>query len=907
MVPRKGLEPSRPQSHQHLKLACLPISPPGQGVRPRNLLIAMPVVNPAYNAAHPLSWNKPPFMPKRTPPQDPHAAREAENYERPIASREYILEVLERDGPLHHARLREVLDLRDEEQIEALRRRLRAMERDGQIMRNRKDAYCAVSKLDLIRGRVQGHRDGYGFVVPEKNEGETAKASQTSKGGDLYLNNRQMAMVFDGDEVLVRESGVDARGRREATIVEVLQRNTQQIVGRFHSQGERGSVTPENPRISQTISIGRDDSMGAQDGQYVMVAITQQPDFRAQARGRIVEVLGEHMAPGMEIEVAIRSHGIPFVWPEDAVAEAQSFAPEPTEDDKKHRIDLRKLPLVTIDGEDARDFDDAVFCEAKKGGGWRLWVAIADVSHYVKVGSALDREAQIRGNSVYFPDRVVPMLPEALSNGLCSLKPNVDRLCMACEMTISADGKLTGYRFCEAVMHSQARLTYTKVAAMLDAENPDHYKLRSEYKAVVPHIEELHRLYECLRAARDVRGAIDFETVETKVKFTRDRKIDCIVPVVRNDAHKLIEECMLAANVATAELLEKLKLPALYRVHEGPPETRLLALRQFIGELGLNLGGGQKPTPGDYQKLLDEVQDRPDLNVIQTVMLRSLSQARYQAENEGHFGLNYPAYTHFTSPIRRYPDLLIHRAIRFLVRGGGEGKGLVGKLRGTRKGLLPAEGAPSLSKEHIYPYDFKQLSALGEQCSMTERRADEATRDVMAWLKCEYLQDRVGEQFEGLVTAVTNFGLFVELSDLYVEGLVHISALESDYYHFDAVKHRLIGEKSGRFYQLGDKVTVQVARVNLDDRKVDLELIAGVTRSERRAQKSTKTNAPVTTTKKTPAKKSKAVDSKVSKDVKRNKTATQSAISEREKIAQMSADELRKKTKSNPSKRPRKS
>ena len=838
-------------------------------------------------------------MSKRTSPSDPFATREAENYERPIASREYIAEVLEREGPLTHARLCAMLDLRDDEQIEAVRRRLRAMERDGQIMRNRKDAYCAVSKLDLIRGRVQGHREGYGFVIPEGG------------GDDLYLSSRQMSMVFDGDEVLVRESGVDGRGRREGTIVEVLQRNTQQIVGRYSQRGNGGgTVMPENSRISQSIAVDRADSMEAQDGQYVMVAITQQPGWRNQASGRIVEVLGEHMAPGMEIEVAIRSYGIPFVWPEAATAEAQAFAPEPTDEDKQHRIDLRKLPLVTIDGEDARDFDDAVYCEAKKGGGWRLWVAIADVSHYVKVGSALDREAHVRGNSVYFPDRVVPMLPEALSNGLCSLKPSVDRLCMVCEMSISSEGKLIGYRFSEAVMHSQARLTYTIVAAMLDAENPDYSKWRSHYKTLVPHIEELERLYKALRAARDVRGAIDFETVETKVVFSKDRKIDRIVPVVRNDAHKIIEECMLAANVATAELLEKLKLPALYRVHEGPSTERLLALRQFLGELGLNLGGGEKPTPGDYQKLLAEVHERADLNVIQTVMLRSLSQARYQAENGGHFGLNYAAYTHFTSPIRRYPDLLIHRAIRFLLRGGGEGKGLVGKLRGTRKGLQSAEGAQPLSKEKIYPYEFKQLSALGEQCSMTERRADEATRDVMAWLKCEYLQDRVGEQFEGTVTAVTNFGLFVELSDLYVEGLVHISALESDYYHFDAAKHRLIGEKSGRFYQLGDRVTVQVARVNLDDRKIDLELIAGVSRSERRVQKSSESNrSPVNAQTAKPARapaNKKPAKSKIVDGDKAVKSAAAPALTEREKIARMGGSTKTKDDKPRaPKRRPR--
>jgi len=783
---------------------------------------------------------------KKHPLQDPFAAREAEKYERPIPSRELILDVLDRAAePLNHAQLCDSLDLRDEEQIEALRRRLRAMERDGQLMRNRRDAYCLVSRLDLIRGRVQGHREGFGFVIPEGG------------GDDLYLSSRQMGLVFDGDEVLVRESGVDRRGRREGTIVEVLQRNTQQLVGRYFWRGDIGAVTPENSRISHDVLVARGDSMEARDGQYVMVAITQQPDWRNPPRGRVVEVLGDHMAPGMEVDVAIRSYNIPYVWPDAVEAEAQALAPEPSEEDKLHRIDIRNLALVTIDGEDARDFDDAVYCERKRGGGWRLWVAIADVSHYVKVGSALDREAHKRGNSVYFPNRVVPMLPEALSNGLCSLKPAVDRLCLVAKMTISASGKLTGYEFFEGVMHSRARLTYTKVAAILDASAPQHGALREQYRELVPHLENLHELYKALRSARDERGAIDFETVETRVIYGSDRKIDRIVPVVRNDAHKLIEECMLCANVATARLLEKLKLPALYRVHEGPPAEKLLALRKFLGELGLNLGGGAKPTPGDYQKVLAAIAGRPDANVVQTVMLRSLSQAVYQAQNEGHFGLNYPAYTHFTSPIRRYPDLIVHRAIRFLVRGGGGGGGVIGFLRGTRSSLLPAKGAEPLPQAQIYPYNEAALSALGEHCSTTERRADEATRDVMAWLKCEYLQDRVGEVFEGVVTAVTNFGLFVELSDIYVEGLVHISALASDYYHFDPVKLRLLGEKSGRSYQLGDRVTVQVARVNLDDRKIDLELLAGSTRGERRAQRSGK-SAP----EKSPAVKKRAAKTK---------------------------------------------
>jgi ribonuclease R len=770
-------------------------------------------------------------MPKKPAPQDPHAAREAEKYDRPIPSREFILDLLEKaDGPMNHAQLCRAMELEDHEQVEALRRRLAAMERDAQLMRNRRGAYCPIAKIDLVRGIVQGHRDGFGFVIPAEG------------GGDFYLSSREMGLVFDGDEVLVRESGVDRRGRREGAIVEVVKRNTSQIVGRFfqqgsdEQQGEFGIVVPENSRVNHDIHVGT-ERMNAQDGQYVMVAITEQPARHRPPKGRVVEVLGDHMAPGMEVDVAIRSYAIPHEWPAAVEREAQALEPEPLETDKQNRIDIRHLNLVTIDGEDARDFDDAVYCEPKKGGGWRLWVAIADVSHYVKVGSALDTEAQLRGNSVYFPNRVVPMLPEALSNGLCSLKPKVDRLCMVCEMTISAAGKLSGYRFFEGVMHSKARLTYTKVAAILDPESAQHETLRAEYRALVPDLENLHALYKTLRAARDERGAIDFETVETRVIWGADRKIDQIVPVVRNDAHKLIEECMLIANVATAKLLEKLALPALYRVHEGPNPEKLKALRAFLGELGLNLRGGDKPSPGDYQQVLAQIEGRPDANVIQTVMLRSLSQARYQADNEGHFGLHYPAYTHFTSPIRRYPDLLVHRAIRFLVRGGGGGKGVMGFLRGSRNGLLPAKGAEPLDAKVIYPYERKTLDALGEQCSMTERRADEATRDVMAWLKCEYLQDRVGEVFEGVVSAVTNFGLFVELKDVYVEGLVHISALESDYYHFDAAKHRLVGERSSRSYQLGDDVTVQVARVDLDDRKIDLELVASATRAGRRARK----------------------------------------------------------------------
>lgn len=750
------------------------------------------------------------------PKQDPHAKREAEKYDQPIPSREFILEFLEQaEGPLNRNELTKALQLKDYQDVEALRRRLKAMERDGQLMRNRKGAYGLVDKMDLIRGRVQAHRDGFGFVVPLEG------------GEDLYLNSRQMNTVFDGDEVICRSAGFDRRGKQEGTIVEVIGRNTQQLVGRLFDENGVVFVAPDNARINHDIIIPREAVGNAQVEQYVMVEITSQPGWRNPPTGRVVEVLGEHMAPGMEIDVAIRAHNIPHVWPEEAVREAQALASEPTEEDKLHRVDLRKLPFVTIDGEDARDFDDAVYCKGKLTGGWRLWVAIADVSHYVQVGSALDQEATLRGNSVYFPERVVPMLPEALSNGLCSLKPEVDRLCMVCEMTISSKGKLSGYKFFEGVMHSHARLTYNKVGAILDKGHADSKALRKEYKKVVPDLEQLHRLYKALRKARSIRGAIDFETTETRIVFGEDRKIENIVPVLRNDAHKLIEECMLAANVAAAKFLERHQLPALYRVHEGPTEEKLETLRKFLGELALDLGGGDKPGPDDYQRLLAGLNDRPDAHIIQTMMLRSLRQAVYQPENLGHFGLHYKAYGHFTSPIRRYPDLLMHRAIRHIVRSD------VASTKVER-----VKGAGTLAKKAIYPYDMGDMLVMGEQSSMTERRADDATRDVVAWLKCEYLEDRVGDTFEGVISAVTGFGLFVELVDVYVEGLVHVSALDSDYYHFDAVKQRLLGERTGTSFQLGDNVSVRVMRVSLDDKKIDLELVEGSSRAKRRKARS---------------------------------------------------------------------
>ncbi|GAB3111993.1 ribonuclease R [Aestuariicella hydrocarbonica] len=773
-------------------------------------------------------------------PVDPNLAKEAEKYENPIPSREYIIETLEHaKGPMTHEALCDELGLVDEDSIEALRRRLIAMSRDGQLLSNRKQGYGVINKLDLIRGRVQGHKDGFGFVIPAEG------------GDDLYLSYKEMRRIFDGDEVLVRETGQDVKGRREGSIVEVLAHHTHQVVGRFFSENGIHFVCPDNPRLSHDLLIAPDDVGKAKRGQFVVVEVTQQPGRKNPPAGRILEVLGDHMAPGMEIDVAIRSHGIPHLWPTDVQAAARQLPVDVDEADKAHRVDLRQLPFVTIDGEDARDFDDAVYCETKKSGGWRLYVAIADVSHYVKIGSPLDREAQERGTSVYFPDFVVPMLPEALSNGLCSLNPHVDRLAMVCEMTVAESGRVSGYQFYEAVIHSHARLTYTQVGEALAILAPEKIgvgrkilnKLGLGKKSELPkghpvlpvtqEILSLHRLYQTFRVARTARGAIDFETVETRILFDENRKIDQIVPVVRNDAHKLIEECMLAANVCAARFLEKHELPGLYRVHEGPREEKLANLREFLGELGLSMPGQDEPKPENYQALLQSVEGRSDSNLIQTVMLRSLSQAMYQPDNKGHFGLAYTAYAHFTSPIRRYPDLLVHRALRHIIRSNVD-----------TKQVKRVEGAEPIAKAKIYPYKMADMLAMGERSSLTERRADEATREVTSWLKCEYLQDHVGDEFDGVVVGVTGFGLFVELKDLYVEGLVHITNLPHDYYHFEAAQHRLVGERTRQVFRLGDELSVKVASVNLDDRKVDLEMVAFKSSSRKKPAAKGGKNAP---------------------------------------------------------------
>jgi len=726
--------------------------------------------------------------------QDPEFQNEKGRYEDPIPSRALILETLTEKGePLTLDDLIGHFKLGKLTQQEALSRRLVAMQREGQAMQNRRGAWGVVTRMNLVAGVVQAHRDGFGFLIPDEG------------GQDVFLPPRQMRSLMNGDRVLVRISGTDFKGRPEGSVAEVLERGTRTVVGRLHMDQGISYVIPDNPRVQQDVLIPPDQRMDAKRGQMVVAEITAPPGTRTLPVGKIIEILGEHMAPGMEIEAAIRAHNLPFEWPHAVEAEAEAIPATVQPGQIKDREDIRKLPLVTIDGADARDFDDAVYCRPEKKG-WTLWVAIADVSAYVIPGAPLDVEGSKRGNSVYFPQRVIPMLPEKLSNGLCSLNPDVDRLCMVCEMRVLPNGEIDKSRFFEGVMRSQARLIYEDVANMLD--NPQG-ELAQKRANLMPHLQALSNVFDALFAAREKRGAIDFESTETRIIFGADRKIDKIVPVKRNRAHRLIEECMIAANVESAKFVEKAKLPVLYRIHDNPDPTKVLALREFLATRGLKLTGGEKPQAMDYAKVLVQARKREDAALIQTVLLRSLMQAQYKPENSGHFGLALTHYAHFTSPIRRYPDLLLHRAIKHALRINKSG------------GLFKRK-----SKE-AFIYTAEQMGAMGAHCSMTERRADDATRDVSTWLKCEFMRDRVGEEFTGLITSVANFGLFVELEGLYVDGLVHVSSLKSDYYQHDAKQHRLVGGKTGQVYTLGGRVRVKVVRVNLDERKIDLELIDG--------------------------------------------------------------------------------
>ncbi|MBZ4200554.1 MAG: ribonuclease R [Methylotenera sp.] len=713
-------------------------------------------------------------------PKDPHAAREASRYETPLPSREMVLSVMADQGvPLGVEQLYLLLAIAEDER-EIFNRRLNAMEREGQIIKNRKGDLCIADKLDLIAGVVQGHPDGFGFLVPD----DKTKCN----GEDLFLSPKEMAQVMHGDRAMVRMSGLDRRGRPEGKLVEVLERRTQKLVGRvIHTTGVT-IVAAEDKRINLDILIPYHLDMNAKAGQVVMVELTEQPSAHAQPMGKVVEILGNYADSGMEIEIALRKHNLPHEFSPEAIALAESYPKLVQAGDYKHRIDCREMSLITIDGETARDFDDAVFAEPQ-GKGWRLVVAIADVSFYVKPKDALDKGAFDRGNSVYFPRRVIPMLPEALSNGLCSLNPDVERLCMICDMQVDGLGIVKQYKFYPSVMRSKARMTYTQVHEIL--QNPES-QLAQEYAWLTPHLKHLEAVYKLMLMQREKRGAIEFETSETVMIFNDNGKIDSIVPSRRNEAHKLIEECMLAANVCAADFLNAHEHAALYRVHEGPTPEKLELLRTFMAEFGFGVGGGDKPHAKDYGKLLDKIRPRPDAQLLQTVLLRSMQQAVYSPDNLGHFGLAYEAYAHFTSPIRRYPDLLIHRAIKAVLNG-----------------------------DTYKPGDWNDL---GTQCSMTERRADDATRDVTNWLKCFYMQDKIGEVFEGTVAGVTSFGLFVALDGVYVEGLLHVTELGNDYFHYDKARHEMAGERTGVRYRLGDRLTIKVARVDLETTKIDFSL-----------------------------------------------------------------------------------
>jgi ribonuclease R len=712
---------------------------------------------------------------------DPFWEREKARYEQPLPSREYVTQCMEEEGqPVDFDWLVARLDVTSEER-EMFARRLKAMEREGQILQNRKHAYILPERASLIAGQVQGHPDGFGFLI--RDDGEP----------DVFLDQRQMRKVLHGDRALLRITGTDRKGRPEGSIVEVTDRANREVVGRVFVEHGVAFVVPENRRITQDILLASENAKRRtkpQSGQVVIVEIIEQPSKYAQPMGRLIKVLGNYADPGMEIEIALRKHDLPFEFSRDCLAENARIPVKVKKQDGKGREDLRHLPLVTIDGETARDFDDAIYCE-KAGRNWRLVVAIADVSHYVKPGMALDAEAFARGTSVYFPRRVIPMLPEKISNGICSLNPDVERLAMVCDLLITPTGDIQSYRFYPAVFRSHARLTYDQVWSWLSgASQPETESL----KALEPGLRDLHRLFQILVKARAKRGAIDFETIETEMRFDAEGKIERIIPVTRNDAHRIVEECMLAANVCASDFLAHHKQACLYRIHEGPNVEKLKNLRSFLAEFGLSLSGGDTPKARDYAALLEQAKTRPDAQLLQTVMLRSLKQAMYSPENLGHFGLAYEHYTHFTSPIRRYPDLLVHRAIKAVLAG-----------------------------ERFAPGDWEEI---GLHCSQAERRADEATRDVENWLKCYSMKERIGEEFAGVISAVTAFGIFVALDEIYVEGLVHVSDLGADYFRFDPVKHQMQGERTGQRYRLGDRVQVKLVKADLESNRIDFVLAA---------------------------------------------------------------------------------
>jgi ribonuclease R len=723
---------------------------------------------------------------------DPEAKSEARNYPHPVPSRTYIQQHLEEQGvPVRFDDLVEAFGLNQRER-KALGVRLKAMVRDGQVIQNRRAGYCLVDRIALTTGVVSAHRDGFGFVVPDQDG-----------VADVHLSSRTMQRLMHGDRVAVRIRGYDRRGRPEGSLVEVLERNTSSVVGKYLREHGVGFVVPQNPRIQHRIVVPADAAAAAKPDQVVVAEITAQPTREREPIGRIVRVLGNPYAPGIEIETAIHAHGLPTDWPVAVQKEVRRLGKDVPAEAKRGREDLRPLPLLTIDGADARDFDDAVFCEPTAAG-WRLYVAIADVAHYVERGSPLDEEARSRGTSVYFTRRVLPMLPEVLSNGLCSLNPKVDRLCMVCEMRVGRDGKVSRARFFQGVMRSQVRLTYEEVAAMLFDGDA---KLRRKHAALLPHLEDLQDVFRALLAERRRRGAIDFDIPEAYVELGEDRRIESISTYERNDAHRMIEECMIAANVSAARFLARHKLPTLYRVHDEPTQERFKELKILLATFGVPFPRVKDLQPRHFAQVLERIKGKSYDTLVETLLLRSMARAAYQPDNLGHFGLALSQYVHFTSPIRRYPDLLVHRAIKHALSG---------------------------KKPGSFRYSSKDMDRLGQHCSMTERRADDATRDAIAWLKCEFMLDKIGETFDGVITGVMSFGVFVQLQDVFVEGLVHVTSLENDYYDHDAPRHRLVGARTRKVYQLAAPLRVRVTKVDMEQRRIDFEPVEPKLRSQRK-------------------------------------------------------------------------
>lgn len=701
-------------------------------------------------------------------------------YQHPQPSRTELLEFLREAGqPLELDDIIAGFDLKGQRARKNLLETLGRIVRAGQIIENRRHVFCLAEKLELIAGIVSAHRDGFGFVIRDDNE------------DDVYLSAREMRSLIDGDRVTLQLVGRDYRGRPEGRVVEVLERGIEDIAGQFIRERGIGIVVPDNPKIAHRILIPAGESGEAKPGQIVVVEILDYPTEVEPPTGRVLRIIGEPAQKGIATDIAIHAHGIPDAWPGAVAQAARKMGKSVAAKDKKGRVDYRELPLVTIDGADARDFDDAVYCE-RAGKGWRVVVAIADVGYYVEAASDLDREAIRRATSVYFPDRVVPMLPEALSNELCSLKPDVDRLCLVCDMQVDASGKVSRSRFETGLLRSAARLTYTQVNEYLTKG-----KGAGAPKSVQPVLSELHAVYRAFSSARQKRGAVELDIPQTRIELGPDGTVERILTTPRNDAHRLIEECMIAANVEAARFLKKHRIQGLYRVHAKPDPDRFEELRQYLLSLGLKVPHPDHVEPRHFNQLLRQVRDRPDAQAISVAMLRSMMHAEYTPKNIGHFGLALESYAHFTSPIRRYPDLLVHRAIRHILAGG---------------------------KAAAYRYKPDEMERLGAVCSAHERRAEEATRDVEARLKCQFMEDKVGGEYDGIVTGVTNFGLFVQLVDPQVDGLVHVTSLENDYYHFDSGQRALVGERTGRRYALGDRLRVVVARVDLETRRIDFRL-----------------------------------------------------------------------------------